>query len=185
MRTILRVSAVMLDRQPTLVGELLELRPMRPGDFDALYAIASDPLLWEQHPAKERAERHGFEQWFEEATASGGALVAVERTGGRVIGTSRFDHFDAAQGQVEIGWTFLDRSLWGGRCNGEMKRLMIEHAFAVVDAVVFRVHSGNIRSQRAVEKLGARRVGTELSRNGHGENYVYRLDPSAWTARAR
>lgn len=173
----------MLDRQPILTGELVELRPLRPADFDALYAIASDPLLWEQHPAKERAERDGFERWFDEAMASGGALVAVERAGGRVVGTSRFDRYDATASQVEIGWTFLDRSLWGGPYNGEMKRLMIEHAFAVVGAVVFRVHFGNIRSQRAVEKLGARRAGTELSANGHGENYVYRLDPSAWAAR--
>lgn len=174
-----------LDRQPNLVGELLELRPLRADDFDALWAIASDPLLWEQHPAKERAERSGFEQWFEEAMASGGALVAVERSDGRVIGTSRFDHHDAAQSQVEIGWTFLDRSLWGGPYNGEMKRLMIEHAFALVDVVVFRVHSGNVRSQRAVEKLGARRVGSEVSANGHGEHHVFRLEPSAWAAHRR
>lgn len=78
--------------------------------------------------------------------------------------------------EVEIGWTFLDRSCWGGRYNREMKQLMLEHAFDVVDAVVFRVHSDNARSRRAVEKLGAVRVGTEIDPYGRGENYVFRLE---------
>jgi len=115
---------VTLDRQPLLAGELLDLRPMRPSDFDALYAIASDPLLWEQHPSKDRTQRSVFEQWFDDAMTSGGALVAIDRTDGRVIGTSRFDDYDAARREVEIGWTFLDRSLWGGQYNREMKQLM-------------------------------------------------------------
>jgi RimJ/RimL family protein N-acetyltransferase len=119
-----------------------------------------------------------FEQWFDDAMASGGALVATDRTDGRIIGTSRFDHYDAAQREVEVGWTFLDRSRWGGRYNREMKQLMLEHAFDVVDAVVFRVHSGNVRSQRAVEKLGATRVGKEIDSHGRGENYVFRLESS-------
>src|SRR4051794_33828829 len=98
---------------------------MRPSDFDALYAIASDPLLWAQHPSKDRTQRSVFEQWFDDAMASGGALVAIDRAGGTVIGTSRFDNYDAARREVEIGWTFLDRSLWGGHHNREMKQLML------------------------------------------------------------
>ncbi len=170
-----------LDRQPLLAGELLELRPLRPDDFDALYAIASDPLLWEQHPSKDRSERSVFRQWFDEATASGGALVAIDRSDGSVIGTSRFDHYDADKREVEIGWTFLDRSRWGGRYNQEMKRLMLTHAFGEVDAVVFRIHSDNVRSQRAVMKLGAVRVGTEVDPGGRGENHVFRLESSRAT----
>lgn len=172
---------MMLDRQPLLVGEILDLRPLRSSDFDALYAIASDPLLWEHHPSRDRAQRSVFEQWFADAMASGGALVAIDRADGRVIGTSRFDHYDAVQREVEIGWTFLDRSHWGGQCNREMKQLMLEHAFQAVDSVVFRVHSGNVRSQRAVEKLGAIRVGTEIDPHGRGENYVFRLQSSRTT----
>lgn len=169
---------VTFDRQPLLAGEILDLRPLRPSDFDALYAIASDPLLWEQHPSKDRAQRSVFERWFEDAMASGGALVAIARADGKVIGTSRFDRYDAARREVEIGWTFLDRSLWGGLFNREMKQLMLEHAFHAVDSVVFRVHSGNVRSQRAVEKLGAIRVGMETDPHGRGENCVFRLQSS-------
>jgi len=175
--------AVTLDRQPLLAGEHLHLRPMRPGDFDALYAIASDPMLWEQHPSKDRTQRSVFRQWFDDAMTSGGALVAIDGTDGSVIGTSRFAHYDAARREVEIGWTFLRRSHWGGRYNSEMKQLMLEHAFEVVDAVMFRIHSDNLRSQRAVKKLGAIRVGTEVDPYGRGENHIFRLDRSGATTR--
>ena len=121
-----------------------------------------------------------FRRWFEDALASGGALVAVECGHGRIIGTSRFEGYDPAQSEVEIGWTFLARSHWGGPYNREMKRLMVEHAFQAVATVVFRVHSLNLRSQRAVEKLGAARTGTEVDPEGRGLNYVFRLEAPRW-----
>jgi RimJ/RimL family protein N-acetyltransferase len=167
---------VPLDVQPSLQGELLELRPLRESDFEDLFAVSSDPLLWEQHPSKERAERPGFERWFEDALACGGALTVIDRRDGRIIGTSRYHSYDEDRRVVEIGWTFLARSHWGGPYNAEMKRLMLQHAFGSVDAVTFRVHSENLRSQRAVEKLGATRVGTEIDPLGRGENVIFRLE---------
>jgi RimJ/RimL family protein N-acetyltransferase len=167
---------VPFDRQPVLKGELVEVRPLRDVDFESLFAISSDPLLWEQHPAKERAERSGFERWFEEATASGGALTVIDLRDGRIIGTSRYHGYDEARSEVEIGWTFLARSHWGGPYNADLKRLMLQHAFAFVDSVVFKVHSENFRSQRAVAKLGAVLVGTEVDPQGRGENYIFRLE---------
>jgi len=169
---------VPLDRQPVLRSDLVELRPLRADDFERLFSVSSDPLLWEQHPSKERAERSGFERWFEEAVACGGALTVIDCRDGRIIGTSRFHGYDEDRREVEIGWTFLARSHWGGAYNSEMKRLMLQHAFGSVDAVLFRVHSENFRSQRAVEKLGAVRVGTEIDALGRGENYVFRLEAS-------
>jgi N-acetyltransferase len=142
-----------VNRQPTLTGDLLELRPLREDDWDALYAVARDPLIWEQHPASDRWQEPVFRAFFRDALASGGALVAVDRATGEVIGSSRYHGFDGQQ--VEIGWTFLARSRWGGRWNGEMKRLMLEHAFAFVPRVIFVIGANNRRSRRAVEKLGA------------------------------
>ena len=165
-----------MDFQPTLEGELVRVRPLHRGDFESLCAIASDPLLWEQHPAKERAERAGFERWFEEAIASGGALVVIDRRDDQVIGSSRYARYDAERKEVEIGWTYLARSHWGGPHNSDLKRLMLDHAFRFVDAVIFRVHSANLRSQRAVEKLGAVRTGVEQDPQGRGENYLFRLE---------
>lgn len=164
-----------LDRLPVLEGELVRLRPLQESDFDALHAIASDPLLWEQHPSKDRTVQAVFRRWFDEALTSGGALTVIDRRDDRIIGTSRFGRYDHTRDEVEIGWTFLARSHWGGPYNGEMKRLMLRHAFRSVDTVVFRVHSLNFRSQRAVVKLGAVRAGTEVDPHGRGENHVFRL----------
>jgi len=125
------------DLQPTLRGTLVELRPLRREDFDDLFTVAADPLIWEQHPASNRYQPAVFRTFFDEALKSGGALIALDTVDGRVIGSSRFHAYDAASGQVEIGWTFLARSHWGGRHNAEMKHLMLEHAFRFVDRVVF------------------------------------------------
>ena len=161
-------------RQPVLKGQLLELRPLQPEDFDDLYAVASDPLIWEQHPHNTRYQEEVFQKFFRDALASGGALIAIDAETGRVIGSSRYDGYDQEKSQVEIGWTFLARSHWGGVYNGEMKRLMLEHAFKFVEHVVFVIGIQNFRSQKAVEKLGAVRVGTTVDGAG-ADCFIYRL----------
>ena len=143
------------DPQPHLIGELLEVRPLRAGDLDALYAVASDPLLWEQHRESDRHREDVFRRFFDAQLASGGGLAVIDRSDGRVVGTSRYDRYDAERSEIEIGWTFLARTHWGGVANGELKRLMLAHAFGFVERVVFLVHPENVRSRRAVEKLGA------------------------------
>jgi RimJ/RimL family protein N-acetyltransferase len=167
--------------QPILQGELIRLRPLRPEDFHDLYAVASDPLIWEQHPSKDRYKQEVFERFFREALASGGALIAIDSKTGQIVGSSRFHGFDEEKSEIEIGWTFLARSHWGGIYNREMKQLMLEHAFQFVKSVVFLVGPQNLRSQRAVEKLGAVRVGSMPDANGR-DSFVYRLTPSTWFA---
>jgi N-acetyltransferase len=166
------------DLQPRLTGDLLELRPLVAADYPALYAVAADPLIWEQHPNHDRYQEAVFKEFFREALESGGALVAIDRKDGRVIGSSRFHGYDEANGEVEIGWTFLARSHWGGAYNREMKRLMLGHAFRFVRRVVFLVGPQNVRSQRALEKIGAVRTGTRLNARGH-EAVVYRVEAPA------
>jgi len=144
------------DLQPTLKSELLELRPLRPGDFDALFAAASDPLIWEQHPESDRYKREVFQKYFDGAIESRGAFAIIERKSGWIIGSSRYCHLNPAEREVEIGWTFLERAFWGGRYNRELKSLMLDHAFRFVDRVVFVVGENNLRSQKALEKIGAR-----------------------------
>jgi RimJ/RimL family protein N-acetyltransferase len=161
--------------QPTLRGDLLGLRPLAEDDFDALFAVASDPLIWEQHPASDRYQEDVFRGFFREAMSSGGALLATDVRDGRVIGSSRFHGYDAARSEVEIGWSFLARAYWGGRYNAEMKRLMLEHAFRFVDRVVLLIGQRNIRSQRAAEKIGALRNGTRWDATTARENVVYEI----------
>jgi N-acetyltransferase len=168
-------------RQPILKGQLLELRPLQPEDFDDLYAVASDPLIWEQHPHNTRYQEEVFRKFFRDALESGGALVAIDSETGRLIGSSRYDGYNEEKSQVEIGWTFLPRSHWGGAYNGEMKRLMLDHAFKFVDNVVFVIGIRNLRSQKAVEKLGAVRVGTTVD-GGGADCFVYRLSAKEWVS---
>jgi RimJ/RimL family protein N-acetyltransferase len=147
----------MLDRQPVLEDEHVRLRPLTAADWDALFAVASDPLIWEQHPAHDRWREPVFRAFFEDALANRGALVVHDAQSGAVIGSSRFEGLDeAGGGSVEIGWTFLARSHWGGRWNHAMKRLMLAHALASVAEVRFLVGEANIRSRRALERIGAR-----------------------------
>ncbi len=167
------------DYQPILRGVLVELRPLRAQDYDSLYAVAADPLIWEQHPVPNRHEEAVFQEFFRESLVSGGALVAIDINKQRLIGSSRFHGYTDQHSEVEIGWTFLARSYWGGLYNGEMKRLMLEHAFRFVDNVVFLIGLQNIRSQRAVEKIGGTRVGTRLDASGR-ESYVYQITAEAF-----
>ena len=167
----------MFDAQPHLAGEWVELRPLRESDFAALHAAAADPLIWEQHPVPDRYRANVFRDFFSEHLASGGALVALDRRTHEVIGTSRFHGYEPHRSEVEIGWTFLARSHWGGRYNGEVKSLMLAHAFRFVRSVVFLVSPENVRSLRAVEKIGAVRFGLRPDAAGH-ESIAFRITSS-------
>jgi RimJ/RimL family protein N-acetyltransferase len=158
------------DLQPFLKGQLLELRPLRPDDFHQLYAVASDPLIWEQHPAKDRYKEDVFQAFFREALESGGALIAIDSRNGQVIGSSRFHGYDQHKSEIEIGWTFLARSHWGGSYNREMKQIMLQHAFQFVASVIFVIGPQNFRSQKAVEKIGGVRLGSRPD-----GNFVYQI----------
>jgi RimJ/RimL family protein N-acetyltransferase len=148
--------AVTPDLQPTLRGALVALRPLAVADWAALFAVASDPLIWAVHPAHDRWQEPVFRQFFDEALASRGGLVATDPTSGAVIGFSRYDLKRVEAGEVEIGWTFLARTYWGGATNADMKRLMIGHALRYFDRALFLVGETNARSRRAMEKIGGR-----------------------------
>jgi RimJ/RimL family protein N-acetyltransferase len=112
---------------------------------------------------------------------SGGTLIAIDARQGQVIGSSRFHGYDTGKSEIEIGWTFLARPYWGGAYNGEMKRLMIEHAFRFVNSVIFLVGPENLRSQRAVEKIGGVRVGSRADTGGRN-SFIYRITASTFAA---
>jgi len=161
--------------QPTLGGKLVSLRPLTTGDWDELFAVASDPLIWEQHPASDRYQEGVFREFFREALASGGAFAVLDARDGRIIGSTRYLGFDPDKSEIEIGFTFLARRYWGGVYNREMKELMLRHAFRFVRHVVFLVGTTNWRSQKAMEKIGAILVGSRLNPAGQ-ESVVFQLD---------
>ena len=142
------------DRQPVLMGELVELRPSTPGDWDALFAVACDPLIWEVHPAHDRWQEPVFRAYFDGGIACGGALTIIDKATAKVIGSSRYDNWKPEADEIEIGWTYLARAYWGGTYNREIKRLMLDHIHRFVGTVVFTVGEGNVRSRGAMTKIG-------------------------------
>ena len=108
-----------------------------------------------------------FRIFFKDALESGGAFVIIDRKTQRIIGSTRFYGYDPEKSEIEIGWTFLARKYWGGRYNAEMKRLLLNHAFKFVESVVFFVGEDNVRSQKAMEKVGAIKVGTATRAYGN------------------
>jgi RimJ/RimL family protein N-acetyltransferase len=169
------VTSDEFDLQPNLKGELIELRPLTSDDWADLFAIASDRLIWEQHPESDRYKEDVFKVFFREALESGGAFVIVDSKSQQIIGSTRFHGYAPEKSEIEIGWTFLARKYWGGRYNRELKQLMLAHAFKFVENVVFYVGENNIRSQKATEKIGAIRSGTVMK--------AYRSGPPSLSVR--
>jgi RimJ/RimL family protein N-acetyltransferase len=166
------------DWQPTLRGERVTLRPVRADDLDAMHAAASDPAVWAQHSETNRHERAVFERFFKGAIECGGGLVIVDNATGRVIGSSRYYDWNPSDESVVIGYTYLERAHWGGATNREVKALMIAHAFRFARTVWFHVSPGNARSQRALERIGARLDRREMVpvAGVPSERMIYRVD---------
>jgi RimJ/RimL family protein N-acetyltransferase len=154
--------------QPTLTGERLELRPLLPGDFEALYAAASDPLIWAVHPEPDRHERAVFQGFFDGAIRSKSAFAVCDRRSGRLVGSSRYYDLDPEKSEVAIGFTFLTREYWGGSYNRELKTLMLDHAFRFVKTAVFHVGENNVRSRKAMAKIGGGLSGTRVKAGRDG-----------------
>lgn len=165
--------------QPTLKNDLVTLRPLVASDFAQLFAVAADPLIWEQHPTKERYREPEFTIYFEGGLASGGAFLILDAEGAP-IGSSRFYDADEAAGTVAIGYTFFARRCWGKGHNQAAKGLMMQHAFRFVPRVLFHVGCDNRRSRIAMERLGGVLVGEiDMAYRGEGRsnvNVIYAID---------
>lgn len=147
-----------MNRQPSLQNNLVIVRPMTTDDYDAIYDVAKDPLIWAGHPSGiDRWQPEAFRKFFDAGMASGGMLVVIDRASEQIIGSSRYDGL-VPDVSIEIGWTFLSRDYWGGTYNASFKKLMIDHAHQYVKYIVYQIHRDNLRSQRATEKLGAVRT---------------------------
>lgn len=181
------MSHATFDLQPTVLeNDTVKLTPVTAGDFERLFRVASDPLIWEQHPARDRYKREVFQAFFDAAVQSQRAFLVVDTKTKELIGSSRYYDYDPVHSKIAIGFTFLSRSYWGGPHNRAMKKLLLDHAFAHVDTVVFHIGVTNIRSQKAILKLGAVQV-REIDFDLNGTplpHYEFELTKRAWEARA-
>jgi RimJ/RimL family protein N-acetyltransferase len=172
-----------MNLQPTLENETLRIRPLEAEDFEALFALASDPEVWAQHPNPNRYQKPVFETFFQGAMESKGAFLVFEKAGGLPVGTSRYYDFDPIEKKVVIGYTFFGKAFWGGKFNPALKKLMLDYAFRFVDRVQFHVGAVNRRSQIAMERLGAEKI-SEKKLAYYGEasqpNFLYEIRKADW-----
>jgi RimJ/RimL family protein N-acetyltransferase len=164
-----------MNRQPVLEGERLILRPLTPDDREAVYAVASDREIWARHPAHDRWQPEVFATFFAEALERGGALAIIERDSGRIVGSSQVGEVDPEHpDEIEIGWSFLERRLWGHGYNAEFKRLMLAHALAHFESVIFQVGEDNVISRKAMENIGGMLTGRsrDIERSGAMVHHV-------------
>jgi N-acetyltransferase len=164
------------DFQPTLVGLSTTIRPITADDWPELFAAGSDPRIWEVHPVPDRYTEPLFRIFFDGAVNSNMAFVFVDRATGRLIGSSRYYGYEPERSEIEIGWTFIVRSHWGGATNREVKRLMLDHAFTFVDTVVFWVGEHNWRSQGAMTKIGGVKRSGLFTREVTGDKPYFIFD---------
>jgi RimJ/RimL family protein N-acetyltransferase len=160
----------MPDFQPTLIGPTVIVRPVAAADWAELFDAGSDPEIWKVHPRSNRYTEPEFREYFDSAVKSKMAFVFVDRSTNRLIGSSRYYGYEPERSEIEIGWTFIARSHWGGPTNREVKRLMLDHAFGFVDTVIFWVGETNWRSQGAMTKIGGVKREGLLTRELSGDH---------------
>jgi len=166
-----------------LHNEFVKLVPLVPEDFESLFIVASDYLIWEQHPNKNRYQLKDFQTYFDGAIKSGGAFLVLDTANNEIIGCSRFCNYSETNNRIEIGYTFLSRNHWGTTYNKALKTLMLNHAFTFVSQVQFCIGANNLRSQISIARLGAVKIGeAEVEYYGEAKklNYIYQIDKEQW-----
>jgi N-acetyltransferase len=173
-----------MNLQPTtLETTIVKLIPIQETDFEELYHCASNPEVWEQHPNKDRYKREVFEVFFKGAMESKGAFKIVDVLTNTVMGSTRFYDYHAESNVVLIGYTFYAKEYWGKGINPIVKKLMLDYAFQFVDAVHFHVGGSNIRSQIAIQRIGAKKISEKLIEYfGEPEklNFIYEIKKEDW-----
>jgi RimJ/RimL family protein N-acetyltransferase len=149
---------------PTLAGTHVTLRPLYETDLDALVEAASAGDLWDTFYANVsmmRAPDRWFAAAMREQDFGRARLFAVVDAGGTVVGTTRLMRMAPAHRRLEIGGTFYAKAVQRTGVNTEAKLLLLSHAFGELDCqcVQIRTDALNLRSQAAIERLGARRDG--------------------------
>lgn len=163
--------------QPEILeDQTVQLIPLHENHFEELYKVASDPLIWELHPIKDRYKKEVFESFFEGAINSKSAFLILDKETNEIIGSTRFYDYNSEKSSIAIGFTFMGRKFWGGSYNKATKKLLIDYAFEYVNSILFHVGAENVRSQKAVLKLGAVKI-NEISfpQNGGIPHFEYEL----------
>lgn len=169
--------------QPKLENSNIELIPLQKNDFDELYKVGSDKAIWANHPNPNRYQLETFKIFFQGAVESGGAYLVLDKKSGEIAGSTRFYDYNKSENSILIGYTFYAVKFWGKGLNHQAKTLMLDYIFQFVNKVIFHVGASNIRSQKAMEKLGAIKT-DEIVVAYFGEpdrlNFQYEIQKEDW-----
>jgi RimJ/RimL family protein N-acetyltransferase len=174
--------------QPILENDHIKLQPLQADDFESLYAVASDPKIWEQHPNKDRWKREVFQSFFEGALESKGAYKIINKTTGEIAGSTRIYGYNEQESSIYIGYTFYATKFWGKGINLAVKAMMLDYLFQFVETVRFQIGAVNTRSQIAIGRLGATKIGEEeVAYFGEAPklNYLYKIEKAEWLAKQK
>lgn len=169
--------------QPVLENDTVLLQPLEENDFEALYEVASDEMIWIQHPNKDRWKKEVFQSFFEGAIKSKGAFKIIDKESGSVAGSSRFYDYNEKEKSIFIGYTFYAVLFWGTGFNPSVKKIMMEYIFQYVDKVRFHIGATNFRSQTAITRIGAIKIAEEevaYYNEPSRLNFVYEIDKANW-----
>jgi RimJ/RimL family protein N-acetyltransferase len=155
-----------MDIKPVVLeGTYVRLEPLTLDHIPGLCEVGLDPDLWQWTPFLYRtpSDMRNYVQIALRAQEQGTALpfATVERSSGRVIGSTRFGSIDREQLGIEIGWTWIAQQCQKTPINTEAKYLMLKHAFETFGCirVQFKTDSLNTRSRAALLRIGAREEG--------------------------
>jgi N-acetyltransferase len=160
-----------------LEGHLIQLQELAPRHLYVLEKVGKNPIIW-QNLLFEGWRNDVFWSWAsdtleQQKTGKSAAFAVIDNKTGNIVGTTRFQDINLTHNKTDIGSTWYDPSVWGKGFNYEAKYLMFAHAFEVweMGRVGFKVDERNIRSQAALEKVGA-------SREGYIRKHLIRPDGS-------
>lgn len=173
----------MMIESVVLEGAHVRLEPLTLGHLDALTEVGLDPDIWRWTLARlltpEDMRRYVETALEEERSGIAIPFATVERTSGRVVGSTRFHGIERAHRRVEIGWTWIARPWQRTAVNTEAKYLMLRHAFEVWGClrVELKTNAKNDRSRRAILRIGATEEGTlrkhQINADGTSRDSVY------------
>src|SRR5690606_4398670 len=169
--------------QPVLENEKAILYPLRDKDFEALYAVASDPKIWEHHPDNNRWKKDAFKTFFDRAMQSKGAFKIVDKTTGNIIGSTRLYNHNEQVNSIFVGYTFYAVSYWGKGINHLVKTTLLDYIFQYVSKVYFHIGANNIRSQIAIHRIGADKIAEAVVTYPDGTsrvNFMYEISKEKW-----
>ena len=167
-----------------LPGRHLELVPLALEQVGPLLKAANAPEIWTYWRDGPLVEREAMERFVKDLLArqergTDLPFAVVRREDGAPVGMTRFLDIQREYQTVEVGGTWFSRSLWGSMFNRESKRLMLGYAFDTEGChrVQLKADQRNLRSLRAIERLGAVREGVlrehVVNADGHRRSSVY------------